>query len=153
MEQISSEIYRLSTNYGDLCGVPLWLYLVRSSDGACALLDAGIASTPEHLDDELIGAGATLADITVLVNSHAHADHMGGDAAILARSQARLAAPLREVEWIEEHDRYLAELWHGFPGVLDMDSESDTRVLGMCGIQREGRHTASGRGLPASGYA
>ncbi len=131
-ELIARGIHRLNTDFGDLYGVPLWLYIV-SSDGSHALLDAGVASTPARLDGELTGSGVTVAEVTLLVNSHAHADHMGGDAAVIARSQAKLAAPLREAEWIEDHDRYMSELWEGFPGVLELDSGTDRRVRQMCG--------------------
>lgn len=147
---IARDTHRLSTNYGEDHGIPLWLYLI-SSDEHNALLDAGIASTPAHLGVELAGADVTLADITLLVNSHAHADHMGGDAVVIARSKAKLAAPLREVEWIEERDRYVSELWEAYPGVLEIDSEKGRQIREMCGpnarvdiLLRDGDHLSVG---------
>jgi N-acyl homoserine lactone hydrolase len=71
---------------------PVLGYLVRRGEGLI-LFDTGLgaadAETEAHyrpvrrpLDTALEAAGATLADITLVVNCHLHFDHCGGNAAL-----------------------------------------------------------------------
>jgi glyoxylase-like metal-dependent hydrolase (beta-lactamase superfamily II) len=96
------------------------------------LLDAGIASTPEAATaPELTKLGLGLADLTLVVNSHAHPDHMGGNAVLKRMSGARVAAPAAEVGWLEDNETLLTELWGSDPAALDLSPTERDELLGM----------------------
>jgi hypothetical protein len=44
-EQIAPGTWRLETDYADVAGVNLWVYVVESADDV-VLLDSGVAGTP-----------------------------------------------------------------------------------------------------------
>lgn len=131
--EIAAGVYRLETDYPEVASFPLWLYAVRGDHG-WALLDSGISSTAQRvLPGQLAEAGLLFDDLAVLVNSHGHEDHMGGNAHLLAASDAELAAPARDVPWIEDHARYWLELYGNFPGVLSYDAQVRKTILDRCG--------------------
>jgi glyoxylase-like metal-dependent hydrolase (beta-lactamase superfamily II) len=134
-EEIAPGIWRLESDYPLVCSFPLWLYLVDGGDGSYALLDTGVPTTLDRvLRDELKACGVVPADLTILFNSHGHPDHMGGNAALLAETEAQVAAPLGEAVWIEDHARHWRELWDGFPGALTYNADMRTSVLAdFCG--------------------
>lgn len=120
MNELRDGWLRLHTDYADLCGVPLWLHAIADGD-QLVLLDSGVASTPEAtLRDELRRAGLRIEDLTLVVNSHAHPDHMGGNAALRALSRAAFAAPAAEVDWLEDNDRLLRGLWGASPEAFEL---------------------------------
>jgi glyoxylase-like metal-dependent hydrolase (beta-lactamase superfamily II) len=70
------------------------------------LVDSGVAATPEScIIPALRGQGRSPADIDLLVCLHAHADHIGGNAALLAASgsKLRIGAHALDVPAIAEH--------------------------------------------------
>jgi glyoxylase-like metal-dependent hydrolase (beta-lactamase superfamily II) len=90
-------------------GVPLTLYLVRGE--VTSVIDTGVATTPaEHLLPALAEGGLTLERI---LHTHAHHDHVGGDAALVAAFPGiRVLAPRGEISWVEDPDSYL-QLYRG----------------------------------------
>jgi glyoxylase-like metal-dependent hydrolase (beta-lactamase superfamily II) len=98
------------------------------------LLDAGIASTPESSTaPELAALGLGLADLTLVVNSHAHPDHMGGNAVLRQHSAARFAAPALEAGWLEDNDRLVNELWGSDPDAMELSADERSELAGMLG--------------------
>jgi len=129
--EIAPGIHRLATDYPHVCGLPLWLHVIDAGS-ELVLLDAGIASTPEAATaPELAKLGLGLADLTLVVNSHAHPDHMGGNAVLKASSGARVAAPAAEVGWLEDNETLLTELWGSDPAALDLSPAERDELLGM----------------------
>ena len=69
-------------------------YLIRHPDGV-VLLDTGMGAHPDvdahyrprrrDLETALAGAGATIADVGLVVNCHLHFDHCGGNPALAGR--------------------------------------------------------------------
>jgi glyoxylase-like metal-dependent hydrolase (beta-lactamase superfamily II) len=125
----------LETDYAEVSDFPLWLYLVEGDDGSLAILDTGVPSTLERcLRGELAALGKRPADLSLIFNSHGHQDHMGGNANLLAESDAAVAGPLGEAVWVEDHERYWREVWGSPPGLLDRDEERHRRVVDLlCG--------------------
>jgi glyoxylase-like metal-dependent hydrolase (beta-lactamase superfamily II) len=129
--EIAPGIHRLATDYPHVCGLPLWLHVIEAGS-ELVLLDAGIASTPEAATaPELAKLGLGLADLTLVVNSHAHPDHMGGNAVLKRHSGARIAAPALEAGWLEDNDKLLDELWGSDPAALDLSPDERAELLVM----------------------
>ena len=131
--EIAAGVFRLATDYPHVCGLPLWLHVIDAGD-ELVLLDAGISSTPESATGpELAALGMELSDLTLVVNSHAHPDHMGGNSVLKRLSQARLAAPAAEVGWLEDNELLLRELWGSDPAALELDQGEREELLQMLG--------------------
>ena len=131
--ELAPGVHRLATDYPHVCGLPLWLHVIDAGD-ELVLLDAGIASTPEAATGpELKKLGLDLADLTLIVNSHAHPDHMGGNAILKDRSGARLAAPAAEAGWLEDNETLVSELWGSDPAAMDLDVRERAELFEMLG--------------------
>jgi glyoxylase-like metal-dependent hydrolase (beta-lactamase superfamily II) len=129
--EIAPGIHRLATDYPQVCGLPLWLHVIDAGS-ELVLLDAGIASTPESSTaPELAALGLGLSDLTLVVNSHAHPDHMGGNAVLQKHSGARFAAPALEAGWLEDNERLLSELWGSDPDAMEVSAAERAELLGM----------------------
>ncbi|WP_432878964.1 MBL fold metallo-hydrolase [Kribbella sp. CA-245084] len=130
-DEIAPAIHRLATDYPHVCGLPLWLYVIDAGSEV-VLLDSGIASTPESSTaPELAALGMGLSDLTLVVNSHAHPDHMGGNAVLQKHSRARFAAPALEAGWLEDNERLLTELWGSDPDAMELSEDERSELLGM----------------------
>lgn len=76
------------------------------------LLDSGIAGTPEtSIRGELARVGLRIEDISLVVNSHAHPEHMGGNGSLAGISSPVFAGPALEAGWLEDNDLLVRELW------------------------------------------
>lgn len=84
MEQLSERVYVApgGTNIG----------VVIADDGRAVLIDSGLNDTPARkvlraVQDELG------AEIRAIINTHGHADHFGGNAFLVKRTEAKVYAP------------------------------------------------------------
>ncbi len=76
IDRIDSAIYRITTPF-DKTGT-VFLYLVKGD--RIALVDTGAADSPlEVLEPALAEIGLGLSDVEVILNTHAHLDHSGGN--------------------------------------------------------------------------
>jgi glyoxylase-like metal-dependent hydrolase (beta-lactamase superfamily II) len=151
---IAPGIHQLATDYPHVCGLPLWLHVIDAGS-ELVLLDAGIASTPEAATaPELASLGLGLADLTLVVNSHAHPDHMGGNAVLKKHSGARFAAPALEAGWLENNELLIDELWGSDPTALELSEGERAELAGMLDervrvdvLLRDGDHLPTDRRL------
>jgi glyoxylase-like metal-dependent hydrolase (beta-lactamase superfamily II) len=125
-------IYQLPTDYPEVCNAPLWTYLLAEGD-RFALIDPGIASTREATLAAAIGAaGFAPAGADLLLATHGHPDHSGGQGTWRdVAPAARIAAPLEDTPWVESFDKQWTRFWDDYPGVMDL---TGTRAFlaGLC---------------------
>ena len=131
--ELAPGVHQLATDYPHICGLPLWLHVVRDGD-ELVLLDAGTSRTTEAATEpELASLGLALNDLSLVVNSHAHPDHMGGNEVLAARTRARFAAPAAEVARLEDNDLLLEELWGASPEAYRMSDGDRAETLDLLG--------------------
>ncbi len=79
------------------------------------LVDTGYHTELAALEAALAGHGVGLRDIGLIINTHAHSDHIGGNSAIQARSGAPIAMheyegrPINQGDWWGAGLRYLQQ--------------------------------------------
>ena len=114
-------VFQLPTDYPAVCNAPLWSYLVASGD-RFALIDPGVRSTrTATLVVAVTEAGFDPAAADLVIATHGHPDHSGGQRSWAdAVPGVRVAAPLEDVPWVESFDRQWARCWDDYPGTLDM---------------------------------
>ncbi|MEQ8483841.1 MAG: subclass B3 metallo-beta-lactamase [Pseudomonadales bacterium] len=78
----------------------LGAYLFTSDEGHI-LLDGGLPQTAAQIEASIAALGFDLADVEILLNSHAHFDHSGGLAELKRRSGALLYAHEGDVSALE----------------------------------------------------
>jgi glyoxylase-like metal-dependent hydrolase (beta-lactamase superfamily II) len=125
--------FQIRTEYLELCGLPLYLYAYAGADGI-VLLDSGVAATPStSVRPELAEAGLAIEDVRLVVNSHAHPDHMGGNAALAAISDPVFAGPAAEAQWLEDNDALIDQLWEPNPDAYRLSGPERADLLGLLG--------------------
>lgn len=86
------------------------LYLVQGERNA--LIDTGMNITPERdITPVLASLGLSLADIHLILNSHGHFDHTGGDHAVKSAGNARILIHRDEATMVSDHKRYLEDFF------------------------------------------
>ena len=120
LEQVHDRIWRVPSDFTS-SGVATTtnVYVVRGA--ITALVDTGVLGTPTNdVTPALASLGLSLSDVDLVVNTHGHFDHLGGNAEVKDAGHAEIAvhradAPLAESN--ENHARRLRELY----GAIDAD--------------------------------
>jgi glyoxylase-like metal-dependent hydrolase (beta-lactamase superfamily II) len=87
IEQIHPGLYRITTPF-DKTGT-VFLYLLKGE--RVALIDTGVVDSAETvLQPALAEVGLRLSDVALVLTTHAHLDHAGGNAEVKRRSGARI---------------------------------------------------------------
>ncbi len=89
---VAEGVHRISEAYVNF-------YLVESADGL-TLVDSGLPASWKTLEDALRGLGHPVDDITALVLTHAHFDHLG----LAHRLHSQFGVPV----WVHGGDSYIA---------------------------------------------
>jgi glyoxylase-like metal-dependent hydrolase (beta-lactamase superfamily II) len=91
---------------------------------AVTLVDAGFAGTMPQIDVYLGRYGRALSQVRTCVITHAHADHFGGCADLMARAPAvEIEAHPDDIAWVEDPARHMRENyeWAGAHGLTQPD--------------------------------
>lgn len=125
-------IYQLPTDYPEVCNAPLWTYMITDSD-VFGLIDPGITSTLEAtLGTAIAEVGFATGQADLLLATHGHPDHSGGQGSwSSAAPGARIAAPLEDTPWVESFDKQWTRFWDDYPGVMDL-RDSRQSLAGLC---------------------
>jgi len=84
------------------------LYLIRGEINA--IIDTGTPLSPQNdIAPVIKELGLTLADIDLILNTHGHFDHTGGNSVVRNMSNAQIFIHADEVIAVENHARYFEE--------------------------------------------
>jgi glyoxylase-like metal-dependent hydrolase (beta-lactamase superfamily II) len=133
MRKLAGNWFQIRTEYLEFCGLPLYLHAYADGDGI-VLLDSGVSATPEaSVRPELAAAGLAIEDIRLVVNSHAHPDHMGGNSSLAAICDPVFAGPAAEAAWLEDNDILIDQLWEPNPDAYRLSPAERDDLLGLLG--------------------
>jgi glyoxylase-like metal-dependent hydrolase (beta-lactamase superfamily II) len=106
--QISDKIHALKVPFQitDKSGlkVPRFVYVYLIYGEKICLIDSGVASSEQFIFDYIRKTGRLPEDISLLVLTHSHPDHIGSAKAIKEASGCAVAAHVAEKAWIEDID-------------------------------------------------
>jgi len=98
------------------------------------IIDTGFPSTPQkYIFPYLKKIGFNPERISLVVNTHCHGDHIGGNLTIQKLTGARIAAHKLEVRWIKSPELQYEELWGRYPQYFPIDEEKKRRFLESVG--------------------
>jgi glyoxylase-like metal-dependent hydrolase (beta-lactamase superfamily II) len=129
--EIKPGVFMISTTF--MGGRQLHLVIVRGE--RLFLLDSGLAGMPKDLIFPYMRQHhLPLEDLAIFASSHAHADHLGGNAEIKAACPtAKLGAHELDVPWIEKHELACIELYDRHKEMQLFPAESRQWILDVCG--------------------
>jgi hydroxyacylglutathione hydrolase len=78
----------------------VYVYLIYGTNGVC-LIDTGVASAEEMIFDYLRKTDRKVQDISLIVQTHSHPDHIGATRTIKAETGCSVAVHPSEKAWIE----------------------------------------------------
>jgi hydroxyacylglutathione hydrolase len=86
----------------------VYVYMIYGADGIC-LIDTGVASAAETIFDYIRNTGRRVTDISLIVQTHTHPDHIGASRTIKGETACAVAVHPSEKEWIEDVRRQAQE--------------------------------------------
>lgn len=96
--QLAPGVWRIATAPRDLVSSVAFV----DEDGQVTLVDAGTKRAPRRLLAGLEHIGVAPSDVTRIIATHAHPDHVGGLAAMRGRTGARVAVHERDAAYVRE---------------------------------------------------
>jgi glyoxylase-like metal-dependent hydrolase (beta-lactamase superfamily II) len=96
--ELAPGVWRIPTAPMDLVNSMAFV----EDDGQVTVVDAGTKRAPKRLLAGLTHIGVTPADVTRIIATHAHPDHVGGLAAMRGRTGATVAAHERDAAYVRE---------------------------------------------------
>src|SRR5262249_44980565 len=97
--RLADDVWRIPTSVGDLVNT----FALRDPDGSVTLVDAGLRwSGSRRILAGLAAVGIRPADVTRIVVTHAHVDHAGGLARLVAATGALGTSPERDAIYLRE---------------------------------------------------
>ncbi len=111
------------------------------------LIDTGVAGTEDMIFDLIRSAGRHPEEITTIIQTHAHPDHVGSTKAIKAKCHCQVLIHEAEVGWLEDVDVQFAERpVPGFHNLVGGSVEVDRALKEGDKVDLGGRNDT--RGVP-----
>ena len=105
--QIHPKVTQIGTQFGE---VGVELYLIKGE--TIAIVDTGISQSPQKdIAPALKELRLTLANIDLILNTHGHFDHIGGNAAIQSAGNAQILIHHDDVVFLQDHKRCFEQYW------------------------------------------
>ncbi|MAW81978.1 MAG: subclass B3 metallo-beta-lactamase [Parvularcula sp.] len=134
--------------YGDTyyVGTAMISSVLIASDDALVLVNGGMTQTAQQIADNIKELGFSLADLKLIVNTHAHFDHAGGIAALARATGAKVAASARGAEALEqgrptEDDPQRGLVENVFPPVPEVQIIADGATVSAGEIELTAHYT------------
>lgn len=99
------------------------------------LVDSGSSVTPEEeILPYLEAVGLSPKDLELVVHTHAHLDHFGGDAALRRQNpDIKFAMSKADMGWAENHLKHWNQMYLAYAGEWDPGEEYKAEILSHCG--------------------
>lgn len=87
-----------------------------------ALIDTGASDTPRaYVAPALRSLGLELSDVDVILNTHGHQDHAGGNHRLLSQTEAQVYMHREDAFMVEDLEAHMAYIWHADEHELGLD--------------------------------
>ncbi len=86
----------------------VYVYLIYGTNGVC-LIDTGVASSEQAIFNYLRSTDRRVSDISLIIQTHSHPDHIGASRTIKGETGCSVAAHPAEKAWIENVKLQAAE--------------------------------------------
>jgi len=139
--------FTITTPAGVVIDRFVYVYLIYGTNGVC-LIDSGVASSERAIFEYLSATDRKVSDISLIIQTHAHPDHIGASRTIKAETGCEVAIHPAEKAWIENvqlqaRERPVPgfdELVAGSLAVNRLLEDGDVFDLG-CGLKLQVFHT------------
>lgn len=92
--------FTITTPIGVVIDRFVYVYLIYGTNGIC-LIDSGVASSERAIFEYLWATDRKVSDISLIIQTHAHPDHIGASRTIKGETGCSVAVHPAEKAWIE----------------------------------------------------
>jgi hydroxyacylglutathione hydrolase len=139
--------FTITTPAGAVIDRFVYVYLIYGTNGVC-LIDSGVASSERAIFEYLWATNRKVSDISLIVQTHSHPDHIGASRTIKGETGCEVAVHPSERAWIENVQLQARErpvpgfdaLVAGSLAVNRLLEDGDVFDLG-CGLKLQVFHT------------
>lgn len=103
--QITKHIYAIKIPFQvktELGALDRFVYSYLIHGETVCLIDSGVVSSEDVIFDYMEKIGLKPEDISLMILTHSHPDHIGSTKSIKAKSRCKIAAHSGEISWIED---------------------------------------------------
>jgi glyoxylase-like metal-dependent hydrolase (beta-lactamase superfamily II) len=118
--------FTITTQSGVMVDRFVYVYLIYGTNGVC-LIDSGVAGAEQAIFEYLWATDRKVSDISLIVQTHSHPDHIGASRTIKGETGCEVAVHPSEKAWIENVQLQARE--RPVPGF-------DTLVAGSLAVNR-----------------
>lgn len=120
----------------------VYSYFLSGTEQAC-LIDSGVSGSVPVINDSLKGIGKTVSDISLLILTHSHPDHIGEAQAVRNISKCHVGAYSAAKKWVEDIEKQYSKRpvpgFHSLVGgsvtIDKLLSDNDNIDLGSISLQ------------------